>query len=567
LLPDATLLRLEACDVDDTTAQITLHVQATQTRAPCPLCATPAQRIHSDYGRTLVDLPWAQYRVCLQLRVRKWFCPNRHCRRRIFTERLPTIAAPWARRTLRLAQRLSALGVALGGTAGVHLGHAWDVGVSRNTLLRLLRRQPAPSFPTPRVLGVDDFALRKRHTYGTVLIDLERRQPVALLPDREGDTFAQWLQAHPGVEVITRDRAKAYADGARHGAPQATQVADRFHLVQNLVETLTQLFNRHSPAFQVVNEAISRTPHLQPDGTVVMPVPPSTPPRHVQVQAAHSRSRRLARHEQIWALRGQGWTGKAIAQQLRIGKTTVFRYLRNPTFAERTYKRRGHSILNPYKDLLLQHWNQGWQDARQVFHLLQQQGYRGSYATVARYAQRLRQAQGLASRQPPPEHPLPVVAEPQHGHLTPRGTAWLVLRRPETRTPDEEQQLAQLAAQQPELAEAVTLARDFADLVRTRQPERLDGWLARATTSAGAALQRFAHGLRDDYGAVKAGVTVPWSNGPVAGHINRLKLLKRQMFGRAHLDLLGRRFLRAPRERQAHTVGAREPAPPQAMVA
>jgi transposase len=246
----------------------------------------------------------------------------------------------------------------------------------------------------------------------------------------------------------------------------------------------------------------------------------------------------------------------------------VFRYLRSPTFAERTYKRRGHSILNPYKDLLLQHWNQGCHDARQVFQRLQRQGYRGSYATVARYAQRLRQAQGLAPRQPSSvAHPLPVVAEPQHGQLTPRGTAWLVLRRPETRTPDEEQQLAQLAAQQPELAEAITLARDFADLVRTRQPERLDGWLARATTSAGAALQRFAHGLRDDYAAVKAGVTVPWSNGPVEGHINRLKLLKRQMFGRAHLDLLGRRLLRAPRERQAHTVGAREPAPPQAIAA
>ena len=568
LLPDATTLRLHACAVDDATGQITLRVRSTQTSVPCPRCAVPAQRIHSHYTRTLADLPWAQYRVCLQLRVRKWFCRNRSCPRRIFTERLPTVATPWARRTLRLAQRLGALGVALGGTAGRQLGHQWDLAVSRNTLLRLLRQLPLPALPTPRVLGVDDFALRKRHTYGTILVDLERRQPVALLPDREGDTFAQWLQRHPGVEVITRDRAKAYADGARHGAPQATQVADRFHLLQNVAETLTQIFNRHSPAFTSVNEATGRTARTRPDGTVVVPVPPSSPPRHAQIQALHSRSRRLGRHAQIWALRRQGWTGQAIAQQLGIGKTTVFRYLQSPTFAERTYKRRGHSVLNPYKDLLLQHWNQGCHDARQVFRLLQRQGYRGSYATVARYAQRVRQAQGLAPRQQPPvAHPLPVVAEPQHGHLTPRGTAWLVLRRPETRVPDEEQQLAQLTAQQAELAEAVALARDFADLVRTRHPDRLESWLARATTSTCLAIQRFAQGLRDDYAAVKAGVTLPWSNGPVEGHINRLKMLKRQMFGRAHLDLLRCRFVLAPRSQPTQAACLREPAQTPAVAA
>ena len=217
LLPDATLLRLEACALDDTTRQITLAVRAPQARAPCPVCTTPASRIHSHYARTLADLPWAAYRVRLQLRGRKWFCHNPRCRRRIFTERLPTVATPWARRTLRLAQRLLALGIALGGKAGVRLGDAWDVAVSRHTLLRGLRRHPVPALPTPTGLGVDDFALRKGQTYGTGLIDLERRQPVALLPDRTADTVAQWRRAHPGVQVIARIRRESISSSGFGG--------------------------------------------------------------------------------------------------------------------------------------------------------------------------------------------------------------------------------------------------------------------------------------------------------------------------------------------------------------
>jgi transposase len=562
LLPDATRLRLEACDVDDTTAQITLRVQSTQTSAPCPLCATPARRIHSDYGRTLADLPWAQYRVYLQLRVRKWFCRNRACRRRIFTERLPTIAAPWARRTLRLAQRLVALGVALGGAAGVHLSHQWDLAVSRNTLLRLLRRLPVPSRATPTVLGVDDFALRKRQMYGTVLIDLERRHPVALLPDRTAETLAQWLQEHPGVQVIARDRSKAYADGAHQGASAATQVADRFHLLQNLRETLDQVFMTHEKALEAVNTLMRQQPVLLPNGAVAVPVPPPVePPTPAQQRAAQRQARRQALHTQVWALHRQGWTAPAIAQHVGLSLRTVQRDLRTATFAGR--KRRsdaGDSLLNPYKLYLLERWNAGCYTALRLFREIRQRGYGGSYGLVAAYARRLRQAQGLPPGHRRPRQPLPRVAEPPCQQLTPRRATWLVLRREAQRTAAEAQQLAQLREQHAEVAEAIDLAQEFTQLVRQRQPESLDPWLQRATTSTLEALQRFATGLYEDYEAVKAGITLPWSTGPVEGHINRLKMLKRQMFGRAHLDLLSRRFVLAPRGRPAQVPGQHEPA-------
>ena len=552
MLPDATALRLEACDVDDTTAQITLRVQSTQTNAPCPLCATPARRIHSDYGRTLADLPWAQYRVYLQLRVRNWFCHNRSCPRCIFTERLPTVAAPWARRTLRLAQRLIVLGVALGGKAGVRLGRAWDLVVSRNTLLRLLRQQPAPSFPTPTVLGVDDFALRKRQTYGTVLIDLERRHPVALLPDRTADTVAQWLREHPGVQVIARDRSQAYAEGARQGAPAATQVADRFHLLQNLREALDQVFRTHSQALEAVNALVHQQPVPLSDGALAVPVPLHDLPLPAQQRAAPRQTRRQALHTQVWTLHRQGWTAPAIAQQVGLSLRTVQRDLRTVTFAGR--RRRsdlGESGLNPYKPYLLERWKAGCYTAMRLFRDLRQRGYAGGYGVVAAYARRLRQAQGLPPGHRRARQPLPAVAEPSCQPLTPRRATWLVLRRETKRTDAETQQLTALRAQQAEVAEAIDLAQDFATLVRQRQPTQLDPWLKRATTSAVDAMRRFATGLYEDYEAVKAGMTLPWSTSPVEGHINRLKMVKRQMFGRARLDLLSRRFLLAPRDRRA----------------
>jgi transposase len=488
------LLRLEACALDDATRQITFTVRSTQANASCPVCTTPASRIHSHYERTLADLPWAHYRVCLQLRVRRWFCRNRSCHRRLFTERLPTVAVPWARRTLRLAQRLVALGVVLGGTAGVRLGHALGLRVSRNPLLRLLRREPEPDLPTPRVLGVDDGALRKGQTYGTILVDLERRQPVALLPDRESATLAQWLRDHPGVQVIARDRATTYADGARQGASTATQVADRFHLLRNLAETLEQVFHQHRMALKGIHmpsaalplalaaqPAVTETPSPPPTAQPTAPLPPSdeASPRHTH--------RRL-RYEQVCHLARHGWPFQAIAQQVWLHRKTVAQYVRADSFPVRA---RPRSLLDPYKPYLLACWHQGCRTGMRLYEDIQRQGYRGGRSTVLGYFTQLRKAQGLAPRTRTMQ-PAPPVTDPTVQGLTPRQATWLTLRQPTERTEDEQHLLTRLPQAHAAFAQAMTLAHDFAQLLRARQPERLDAWLQQAATSSLTAFRRLA---------------------------------------------------------------------------
>jgi Transposase len=260
--------------MDALATQLTWRVMSAQALVHCPICRFPTRRVHRRYVRTVAALPWASWRVVLHLQVRKFCCANGRCPRRIFTERLWPLVAPWARRTPRLMQWLTRIALALGGRAGVRLSRTLGLAISRHTLLRLVRRLPMPEMAPPQVLGVDDWADRKRQTYGTVLIDLARRRPLALLPDREAKTFALWWQAHPGVAVITRDRSRAYTDGARQGAPEAIQVADRFPLLQNLAEALDQVLNAHGHILAAVNAALHQAPVPQPDGTVAVPVPP-----------------------------------------------------------------------------------------------------------------------------------------------------------------------------------------------------------------------------------------------------------------------------------------------------
>lgn len=245
LLPDPEAIRLDC--IRPSLSTIKLAVTTTASQAECPRCHRRSSRIHSRYIRHMVDLPWHGVAVKLELHTRRFRCLNSLCPQRIFCERLPRVVAHYARKTVRLSAALELIGLALGGEAGARLARELRLIVSPDTLLRRLRQAAQKESITPRIIGVDDFAFRRGRRYGTLLVDLERRCPIDLLPDREAETLSAWLKAHPGIEVVSRDRSRAYASGITEGAPGAMQVADRWHLLKNLREALEQFLKRVFP--------------------------------------------------------------------------------------------------------------------------------------------------------------------------------------------------------------------------------------------------------------------------------------------------------------------------------
>jgi len=338
-------------------------------------------------------------------------------------------------------------------------------------------------------------------------------------------------------------------------------VADRFHLLQNLSQTLQQVFGTHAEVLKEVEKQVFstdtkvlkevETAHnlsliAEANPCPVVPRFPQNTSLKRKVQSAKARGRRREIHEQVWSLRSQGWSGQAIAQELGVSKTTVFNYLRSSTFSERRQRSdQGLSLLNPYHDYILSRWNQGYYNTQGLYEEIRQAGYIGSYATVSRFTRYLKSLPGAEPENRSRKDTFPKLSSKSQRALTPGRATALVLRRPELRESDDDELLARLQAAHSDLEAAIELAQQFASLVRQRLPKQFDSWLDKAKNSSVSLLHSFAVGLESDYDAVKAGVTMPVSNGPVEGHINRLKMLKRQMYGRAKIDLLERRFLLA----------------------
>ncbi|MDQ1741077.1 MAG: hypothetical protein QOE53_2729 [Pseudonocardiales bacterium] len=532
LFPHLADLRLEQVALDGET--VTFHLAATTRFARCPLCTRRSKRVQSSYHRTVADLPIAGRQLLLRLRVRRFRCVTRRCPRAIFAERFPKLVAAYGRRSLGQREALEAIAFALGGAAGARLATRLGSPISRATLLRLVRRADLPVQPAPQVLGVDDWAFRKGHHYGTILVDLERRSVIDLLEDRKAETVARWLQEHPGVEIISRDRAAAYAEGARQGAPQATQVADRWHLLHNLVEALERCLLRYRPALKAAGLSDSLLGPLP--GVSATELVPWQQRAEAVSELKHAVT--VERYERMRELQDAGFTILDIAQLVGASRRTVYRYLALETPPERRRPHRaGRGVLTPYEPYLQQRWAEGCRNRSRLFREIRLLGYQHSARTVALFLKRLHEqpAAATAASGRPAATRVPSA----------RSVAGLLIWRQDQVPEDERDYLVRLCEHEPTIALAYELAQAFAEMARARIGQALDAWLTRVATSGIAELQRFANGLVEDRAAIEAGLTLEWSNGQTEGQVNKLKLLKRQMYGRANFDLLRRRALRA----------------------
>jgi transposase len=502
----------------------------------------------------LADTALGSRQVVLRLRVRRWFCGNPTCPARTFAEQIAGLTSPYARRSPLARGILEAIGLALAGRAGARLAGALGLPTSRSTLLRLVRALPDPEPAGVAVLGVDDFALRRGRVYGSVLVDMATHRPVDLLADREASTFARWLREHPGTKVVCRDRAGAYADGARQGAPGAIQVADRWHLWHNLalhVEKTVAAHHRCLNATEPTSTApLKQPPTHDPDPGPAIPDPDPGPAVDVEqvasdAAAARADSRAIVvrtrqRYAAVQALVAQGKGIKPIMRELGLAKETVRRFVRARSVEEllATPRAGRPSILDAFTPYLHQRWNDGCTSASQLFREIREQGYAGSLGTVIAYVRpfRVAGATAAAAGAAPPATPAP----PKVRHVT----AWL-LRHPDSLDADEQVKLKEVLARCQHLEALAGHVTGFAELLTGLHGDRLDAWIDQVERDELPHLRSFTAGLKRDHTAVVNGLTLPYSSGAVEGTVNRIKMLKRQMYGRANFDLLRKRVLLA----------------------
>lgn len=559
-------IQLTIENIDKVEQHIDIYVRSQRPGASCPDCQQLSIDLHGSYWRHPQDLPCLGLTVRLHLAVRRFACRNPSCGRKTFAERFSGLLTPKARRTVRLRAQHLATAYALGGEAGGRLAHLLRMPISGDTLIRDIRQTPEPTEVVVRVVGVDDWAFKKGHNYGTILVDLEQHRPIALLGSREAEEVASWFQDHPELEIISRDRGKEYVKAATEGAPQAEQVADRWHLLNNLREAVITFLQHKPVCLQAAAQTSAQDAPTEPlDGPVqAEPQPPETnsepsptlvakseqkPLTKAAQEKAARQARRQEKYDRVRRLHQAGHSARAIAQHMKMSTRTVRAYIETDTCPFYPTGRVGSSKLTPWLPYLEQRWQAGCTNASQLYREIVKQGFSGSLGLVGRWATDQRKllpaAQRYRRHQPKTLQPA-LVRQVEPAPWSAQRTAWLIMLDEDQLEAEEQAARTRILAADPELVTVDRLARQFIQLVKERRDHDLDQWFNAVSTSDIKALKSFAKGLQSDLAAVRNALRMEWSNGQTEGQINRLKFIKRQMYGRAKLDLLRKRVLYHP---------------------
>lgn len=491
---------------------VQILLRSRQPLGTCPDCGRQSRRVQSRYLRRPADLPLGGRRVELTIVARRFWCDAVLCGRRIFCEQFDGgVLARYGRRTQRLETIVHHLGLALGGRPAAAFANRLMMPVSNDTLLRVVRRRIDDQSDELTVIGIDDFAFRRGQTYGTIVCDLERRRPVTLLPDRALDTSRSWLARHPSISIVARDRGGGYGEAIAKALPDAEQVADRWHLMENSSRAFLDAVGK---SMRQIRQAV---------GSNVVDPKLLTYAERLQYEGY---LRRQETNEAIRELSKKGTSIRQIVRQTGHSRKLVRGVLRGQRL---DVFRTRPSSLDSWLPWLNSRWDDGARNALALWREMKVKGFPGRSGVVSQWAQRRRLAEkanqsGLA-RTP-----------------SARVIARLMTAARDDLAKSEAILVAAIEMNVPELVVARTAIGDFQSMIRAKTARKLDGWLETAKNSL---VGSFAGGVEKDIDAVRNAIISPWSNGQTEGQITRLKLIKRQMYGRAKLDLLQARLIGA----------------------
>ena len=496
----------------------------------------PANKVHSFYQRTLADLPICGRAVSLRIHLRKFFCRNDNCTRKIFAQTAPTYFCSYARRLNRARQSLQAIALQTGAPPAARLCALTGQPVSHSTLLRISSKTPVGHQLPPKRVGVDDFAFRKGRRYGTILIDLDRHQPINVLPDREGKTLEDWLHDHPGIELVTRDRSSVYANAITTAFPNAVQVADRWHLMANLSDVVERFLDTQRDN---INQSILATLPATDTSTTTQSLceeqlPPSLTwhndlSKLMTTSRVDCTSRSYERYQKVKQLQAQGHGIRAIARHLGLARNTVKRYWCQEDFVPRQTAKRSNLFL--YEGFLRRSWLEGQTNVKELLAEIKAFSYNGSYTILAN---------SLSTYPRSEEEPILPPARKANSYSS-RRINRLLNQSADEWSADEESFLIHLLRQNESIRGVYELSERFRQLMKQKSADGLAKWCEEAAQVP--AYGGFVRGLRQDYAAVEQAFCSEWSNGQTEGQVNRLKMIKRQGYGRAGFDLLSRRVL------------------------